>query len=64
MEPSAAGLLNIGPIHNIRTTKQYTIHERLPSRGNNASIVNHCRVYEIIAGSCKMDVSTELDQLK
>lgn len=55
LEPSAAGFELQDPIQRIQITKQYTINETVPSRGNNARIVNHCRVYEIKAGNCKME---------
>lgn len=55
LEPSAAGLQGNNPVKKITVTKQYTIKETLPSRGNNASVVNYCRVYEVMAGNCKME---------
>lgn len=50
--PSAAGLqldsMELGHnVKNMTISREYTIKENLSSRGNNATIQNHCRVYEI-----------------
>lgn len=52
LAPSAAGLQLNGmalghAVKHITISRQYTIKETLPSRGNNATIVNHCIVYEV-----------------
>lgn len=39
--------LQLNDVKNIFITRQYTTKETLPSRGNQASVVNHCNVYEI-----------------